>query len=76
MASTCGDFRFGPVVATLDCRGGFDFTVTFEASILNILPTVCLLFLAAWRLFHLSKLSSKVFPSAFRVVILVSEVEY
>lgn len=66
----CGDDSFGPFVTTL-CRGGFDFTVLFEASILTIVPAACFLLLAPFRLFHLSKQPPKVLSSAVRVVTIV-----
>ncbi|KAE8321596.1 P-loop containing nucleoside triphosphate hydrolase protein [Aspergillus sergii] len=66
----CGDDSFGPFVTTL-CRGGFDFTVFFEASILTILPAGCFLLLAPFRVFQLSKQPPKVLSSAIRVVTIV-----
>jgi ATP-binding cassette subfamily C (CFTR/MRP) protein 1 len=75
MASTpgpCGDSQFGPIVASADCRGGFDFTVVFESGILNILPAACFLLPATFRLFQLSRQSPKVLSSAFRLATLVS----
>lgn len=68
----CGDSLFGPIVTTADCRGGFDFTVVCEASILSIVPAACFLFLAPFRLLHLSRQSTNVLSSAFRVVTLAS----
>ncbi|KAJ5142866.1 uncharacterized protein N7515_001653 [Penicillium bovifimosum] len=69
-AGACGDSLFGPIVATASCRGGFDFTVVFESTILNILPEACFLLLATVRLFQLFRQSPKVHSSAFRVVTL------
>ncbi|KAK6823240.1 hypothetical protein RU639_006093 [Aspergillus parasiticus] len=66
----CGDDSFGPFITTL-CRGGFDFTVLFEASILTIVPAGCFLLLAPFRLFQLSKQSPQVLSSAIRVVTIV-----
>ncbi|KZF23306.1 multidrug resistance-associated protein [Xylona heveae TC161] len=68
---TCGDGRFGPIVATAGCRGGFDFTVFFEAYILNVAPAACFLLLAPIRLFQLARQSPKVFSSVIRVATLV-----
>ncbi|KAJ5554087.1 hypothetical protein N7513_004046 [Penicillium frequentans] len=81
MASTpatgaCGDSQFGPIVATTDCRGGFDFTELFESAILNILPAACFLLLAIFRLFQLSRQSPKVLSSAFRVANLVVSIVF
>ena len=71
----CGDSQFGPIVAT-DCRGGFDFTVVFESSILNILPAACFLLLGIFRLSQLSRQSPKVRSSALSVATLVSPSSY
>ncbi|KAF7592170.1 hypothetical protein BBP40_000657, partial [Aspergillus hancockii] len=68
---SCGDDWFGPVVATPGCRGGFDFTVIFEASILNVVPAACFPLLAPIRLLHLSRQSPKIRSSAFRVLITI-----
>ncbi|KAE8393320.1 multidrug resistance-associated protein [Aspergillus alliaceus] len=66
----CGDGSFGPFVTTL-CRGGFDFTVLYEASIFTIAPAGCFLLLTPFRLFQLFSQSPKVLSSAIRVVTLV-----
>lgn len=57
----CGDDSFGPFVTTL-CRGGFDFTVLFEASILTIGPAACFLLLVPFRLFSYPDNLQKYFP--------------
>ncbi|TKW58921.1 Multidrug resistance-associated protein 1 [Colletotrichum tanaceti] len=36
VSNVCHDELFGPAVATESCRGGFDFTVLFEESVLSI----------------------------------------
>lgn len=36
------DETFGPSVGP-DCRGGFDFTLTFESSILSVAPSIIFL---------------------------------
>ncbi|KAJ5987224.1 hypothetical protein N7451_011589 [Penicillium sp. IBT 35674x] len=72
----CGDSQFGPIVATTDCRGGFDFTVLFESAILNILPAACFLLLASFRLFQLSRQSPKVLSSAFRIATLIASIAF
>ncbi|KAI2758722.1 hypothetical protein DTO012A8_9693 [Penicillium roqueforti] len=59
VGDTC-DSLFGPVISQHDCRGGFDFTVLFEAWIFNITPAVCFLLLLPIRLFQLSRESLKV----------------
>ncbi|KFG82056.1 putative ABC multidrug transporter [Metarhizium anisopliae] len=52
--STClGDNSIGPAV--VGCRGDFDFTITFEETILSILPSACFIFLTTPRLWVLSK---------------------
>ncbi|KAK1755881.1 ABC multidrug transporter [Echria macrotheca] len=42
----CNDGSFGPAVQGPACRGGFDFTVLFEESVLSILPSACFLLVA------------------------------
>ncbi|KAI1838945.1 hypothetical protein DTO027I6_3367 [Penicillium roqueforti] len=59
VGDTC-DSLFGPVISQHDCRGGFDFTVLFEAWIFNITPAVCFLLQLPIRLFQLSRESLKV----------------
>ncbi|KAJ5952711.1 uncharacterized protein N7479_011124 [Penicillium vulpinum] len=59
VGDTC-DSLFGPVVSHHACRGGFDFTVLFEAWIFNITPAACFLLLLPIRLFQLSRESLKV----------------
>ncbi|CAN8102283.1 unnamed protein product [Discula destructiva] len=51
----CGDDLFGPAVKSADCRGGFDFTVLFEESILTILPAACFIFLVPFRILRLAR---------------------
>ncbi|KAE8147983.1 multidrug resistance-associated protein [Aspergillus avenaceus] len=75
MASdTCGDGWFGPIVSTPNCRGGFDFTVLFETSILNISPAACFLLLVPVRLFQLARRPPKVYSSILRIVTLIAAV--
>jgi hypothetical protein len=45
------DDTFGPHAG--DCRGGFDFTLLFEESILTIAPLGLLLLVLPWRIFYL-----------------------
>ncbi|KAM5475676.1 hypothetical protein MauCBS54593_001368 [Microsporum audouinii] len=52
------DLQFGPTVGP-NCRGGFDFTLTFEQSILTITPSVLLLLFTPLRLYWLSRASLK-----------------
>ena len=52
------DNTFGPSVGR--CRGGFDFTLLFEESILSILPLVLLLGIVPLRILYLFKKSVKV----------------
>ncbi|KAJ5591589.1 multidrug resistance-associated protein [Penicillium hispanicum] len=70
----CGDAWFGPVVATGSCRGGFDFTVLFESTLLNIAPATCFLLLAAFRLVQLYRRSPKVRTSRFRSAIAIASI--
>ncbi|KAL1966963.1 hypothetical protein VTN77DRAFT_3707 [Rasamsonia byssochlamydoides] len=54
----CSDNAFGPASCTRD----FDFTLTFEQSILSILPSALLLLITPLRLFQLSRRRSKTVP--------------
>ncbi|KAK7966405.1 P-loop containing nucleoside triphosphate hydrolase protein [Apiospora aurea] len=59
-ARLCRDDRFGPSVATIpECRGGFDFTVTFEESIFSIGPACIVLLFFPWRMSFLWDRSRK-----------------
>ncbi|KAK3680588.1 putative multidrug resistance-associated protein [Podospora appendiculata] len=50
----CRDGSFGPGVPRIDdCRGGFDFTVTFEESVFSVLPACILLLVLPLRLLSL-----------------------
>ncbi|ROW15668.1 hypothetical protein VPNG_02110 [Cytospora leucostoma] len=53
LRTVCGDSSFGPGVKSADCRGGFDFTVLFEETILTILPAVCFILLTPFRALRL-----------------------
>ena len=55
------DGTFGPHAG--DCRGGLDFTLLFEDTILCILPLVAVIFASVIRLMFLSKRSIKVISS-------------
>jgi len=49
MSRAChADGSFGPGIGS--CRGGFDFTLSFEDSMLGLLPQAALLLLAPLRL--------------------------
>lgn len=71
----CGDGWFGPIVATESCRGGFDFTMLFESTILAVTPSACFLLLAPFRFFQLSRQSPKVVSSSLRMATLVSALD-
>ncbi|KAH8694908.1 ABC transporter [Talaromyces proteolyticus] len=60
----CGDSSFGPQVRTQNCRGGFDFTVLFEESVLSLVPAALLLVIAPFRLAHLYGQDVKLRPAA------------
>jgi ATP-binding cassette, subfamily C (CFTR/MRP), member 1 len=72
----CGDDTFGPNVQSLDCRGGFDFTVLFEESILTILPAACFILLAPFRALRLLRRRIRVRRNALYVCKLVSSAEF
>lgn len=52
------DNTFGPYAS--HCRGGFDFTLLFEESILSILPICCILSLVPFRVAYLLRRTIKV----------------
>jgi ATP-binding cassette subfamily C (CFTR/MRP) protein 1 len=58
--SSCSkvDSTFGPYAG--HCRGGFDFTLLFEETILTILPLVAIIAVAPFRLYYLFKKDTKV----------------
>uniref|UniRef100_A0A093UWR8 Multidrug resistance-associated protein 1 n=1 Tax=Talaromyces marneffei PM1 TaxID=1077442 RepID=A0A093UWR8_TALMA len=59
-SDACRDTTFGPAVPPIsECRGGFDFTVTFEESIFSIGPTCILLILFPWRFISLQRKTLK-----------------
>ncbi|RGP74273.1 multidrug resistance-associated 1 [Fusarium longipes] len=53
------DASFGPFVPP-ECRGGFDFTLVFEQSILVLLPASLLIFIAPFRILRLRNVPVKV----------------
>jgi len=55
------DDTFGPHAA--NCRGGFDFTLQFEETILSLSPLAILLIIAPLRIFYLFKKEKKVIHS-------------
>ena len=64
------DDSFGPYAEY--CRGGFDFTLLFQESILSILPLVLLLGIAPLRIVYLIRRSIKVGKSVLLPTKLVS----
>ncbi|KAL2059858.1 hypothetical protein VTL71DRAFT_10013 [Oculimacula yallundae] len=64
----CGDDSFGPGVQSSNCRGGFDFTVSFEESILTILPAACFIAFTPLRAIRLFKRRIKVKSTAVHAV--------
>jgi ATP-binding cassette, subfamily C (CFTR/MRP), member 1 len=55
------DDTFGPHAA--NCRGGFDFTLLFEETILSLSPLAIVLIIAPLRIFYLFKKEKKVVQS-------------
>ncbi|KAM4057529.1 ABC transporter [Hirsutella rhossiliensis] len=49
MNAECNDTAFGPAVLSATCRGGFDLTVTFEESIMSMVPSACFLLAVAFQ---------------------------
>ncbi|KAK0619996.1 ABC transporter [Immersiella caudata] len=62
------DRSFGPGVFDPACRGGFDFTVLFEETILSILPSACFLLVAPLQATHVCKGAVRVRPTLLRTV--------
>ncbi|KAG8669721.1 hypothetical protein FPOAC2_09062 [Fusarium poae] len=58
-STACGDGLFGPNVWTEGCRGGFDFTLSFQESILSIAPSAVFLAIAGPRAYYLLKTPDK-----------------
>ncbi|KAL7925556.1 multidrug resistance-related protein [Trichoderma austrokoningii] len=58
-ATACGDGFFGPGVWAEGCRGGFDFTLSFEESILSVLPSALFLLLSIPRTVYLLRTPDK-----------------
>ncbi|KAF7558681.1 hypothetical protein G7046_g5481 [Stylonectria norvegica] len=52
-STACGDSLFGPSVWDEGCRGGFDFTLAFEESILTIAPSALFLLIVGPRSIYL-----------------------
>ena len=61
LSCTNVDDTFGPYAG--DCRGGFDFTLLFEQTILSIAPLALLLIVAPLRIWYLSRKQTKVVHS-------------
>jgi hypothetical protein len=59
-------------IGTGSCRGGFDFSLLFEESILEILPIILMLIAIPVRLWHLSQKRNKVVGSFLVLLKLVS----
>ena len=64
------DRSFGPYAQ--NCRGGFDFTVLFEESILTLAPMGFVFLISPFRIVHLLKREKKVVPNALSTLKLVS----
>ncbi|UKZ93816.1 uncharacterized protein TrAFT101_008724 [Trichoderma asperellum] len=58
-ATACGDGFLGPGVWAEGCRGGFDFTLSFEESILSVLPSALFLLLSIPRTVYLLRTLTK-----------------
>ncbi|KAK4444912.1 ABC multidrug transporter [Podospora aff. communis PSN243] len=70
------DRSFGPGVVDPACRGGFDFTVLFEETILSILPSACFLIIAPIQTAHVLKGAVRVRPTLFRTAKLAAICAY
>jgi hypothetical protein len=67
---TSVDKTFGPYAGS-QCRGGFDFTLLFEESILSILPLALVLGVAPFRILYLWRKQTKVATSGLLYMKLV-----
>ncbi|KAJ3526432.1 hypothetical protein NM208_g11192 [Fusarium decemcellulare] len=65
--ASSADAAFGPIVGPDECRDGFDFTLTFEQSILVLSPAALLLLVAPFRLFSLYNAPVKVASHRLRL---------
>ncbi|KAH6661422.1 ABC transporter [Truncatella angustata] len=63
VSNVCHDELFGPAVATESCRGGFDFTVLFEESVLSIPLSAGFLLITPIQVARIFKAVSAVRPS-------------
>ena len=61
------DNVFGPAVSE-QCRGGFDFTLLFEQSVLSLAPSLLLLVCSLLRISQLFQATVKVLPSYLHLV--------
>jgi ATP-binding cassette, subfamily C (CFTR/MRP), member 1 len=64
------DRSFGPYAQS--CRGGFDFTVLFEESILTLAPIGFVILISPFRIVHLLQREKKVAPNTLGILKLVS----
>ena len=62
MSACSDDNAFGPGVGD-SCRGGFDFTLLFEQSILSIGPSALFLLFVPAKLFQLIRANVKTLPN-------------
>ena len=60
------DNTFGPYAK--QCRGGFDFTLFFEETILSILPLVIILLITPARIWYMIRRTNKVTGSQLFVL--------
>jgi ATP-binding cassette subfamily C (CFTR/MRP) protein 1 len=68
---TRDDDTFGPSIIQ-QCRGGFDFTLLFEQSVLSLAPSIVLLLAVPLRLIKLARSDLKTLPSCLYLVKMVS----
>ena len=73
--SPSADKIFGPAVSEA-CRGGFDFTLLFEQSILSLAPSLLLFVCALGRILHLSHTTIKTLPSHVHLIKLSTVLVY
>lgn len=69
---SCRDLDNTMRVDAGSCRGGFDFSLLFEETILSLLPIALISFLVPWRVWQLSQKRRKVVGSWLLPIKLVS----
>ncbi|RSM15280.1 hypothetical protein CEP52_000842 [Fusarium oligoseptatum] len=75
-STACQDGFLGPSVWTEGCRGGFDFTLSFQESVMSIIPSALFLLLAGPRAAYLLRFPDRAKRHATYTPKLVTSVVY